>query len=506
MGRNIWVIGNDRQEMIEAQRRINSTGGMRAVCKLSLEAVQRSIEERQLVEKASQEWREAPSLIVVDYGMSQKEDFATVSYIKKQKDLAGVPLFFMTEARTKQLDRECYSWGATVVLHKPFSREGIMRIEQTAWQHDVTKNYEKSLVQQANHLREQEEIVKLNRQLEARNSLLRQVFGQYFSDDMFNEILEHPEGAAIGGKKRELTVMMADLRGFTSISEGLSPEKVTDVLNYFFQSMLPALTEHKGTVIEYLGDSILAVFGAPIASEHQTENAIAAAIKMQNNMERVNEYCTRNGYPLMEMGIAIHRGEAFIGNVGSEQLMRYNVIGSVVNECSRIESFSVGGQILASRDCLSRINAPVEISSQQEIQAKGMQYPITVCEIRSIRGSYNCRIREQRNDVLHLVDRWVLFNMYPIEGKLIQDICVTGRLCRFSYKRAVVQMDEKEEYDLRIGMDVEIFAAGDDGRALFTEIYAKIIEIKDGFLTLRFTHVNRSFRSFAGQIWEKQEE
>ena len=132
MGRNIWVIGNDRQEMIEAQRRINSTGGMRAVCKLSLEAVQRSIEERRLVEKASQEWREAPSLIVVDYGMSQKEDFAAVSYIKKQKDLAGVPLFFMTEARTKQLDRECYSWGATVVLHKPFSREGIMRIEQTA--------------------------------------------------------------------------------------------------------------------------------------------------------------------------------------------------------------------------------------------------------------------------------------------------------------------------------------------------------------------------------------
>lgn len=506
MGRNIWVIGNDRQEMIDAQRRINSTGGMRAVCKLSLESVRRAIGERALAEAAGQEWREMPSLIIVDYNMSQKEDFETVSFIKKQKDLAGIPLFFMTETRTKERDRECYSWGATVVLHKPLSREGIMRIEQTAWQHDVTKNYEKLLVQQANHLREQEEIVKLNRQLEARNSLLRQVFGQYFSDDIFNEILKNPEGAAIGGKKRELTVMMADLRGFTSISEGLSPEKVTDVLNYFFQSMLPPLTEHKGTVIEYLGDSILAVFGAPIASEHQTENAIAAAIKMQNNMEQVNEYCVHNGYPLMEIGIAIHRGEAFIGNVGSEQLMRYNVIGSVVNECSRIESFSVGGQVLASKECLSHINAPVEISDRQEIQAKGLQYPITVCEIRSIRGDYDCHIREQKNDVLYPVDRWVLFNMYPIEEKLIQDVCVTGRLCRFSYKRALVQLDEKEEYDLRVGMDVEIFAAGEDGRALFTEIYAKIIEIREGFLTLRFTHVNRSFRSFANQIWEKQEE
>lgn len=505
MGRNIWVIGNDRHEMIEAQRRINSTGGMRAVCKMSFEAVRRAIEERVQIERSMQDWRQAPSLIIVDYMMSKEEEFHTVSYIRKQKDLAGVPLFFMTETRTKELDRECYSWGATVVLHKPFSKEGILRIEQTAWQHDVTKNYEKLLVQQANHLREQEEIMKLNRQLEARNRLLRQVFGQYFSDDIFNEILENPEGAAIGGKKRELTVMMADLRGFTSISEGLSPEKVTDVLNYFFQSMLPALIEHKGTVIEYLGDSILAVFGAPLVSEEQTENAIAAAIKMQNNMEKVNEYCSRNGYPLMEMGIALHRGEAFIGNVGSEQLMRYNVIGSVVNECSRIESFSVGSQILASQECLAHVRVPVDASAYQEIQAKGLAYPISVCEIRAIQGSYDCRIREQKNDIMYPVDTRVVFNMYPIEGKLIQDICITGRLCRFSHKRALVRPEKGGSYELRVGTDVEIFAAGEDGRALFTEIYAKVTAIEDGFLTLRFTHVNRSFRSFAGQIWENGE-
>ena len=299
--------------------------------------------------------------------------------------------------------------------------------------------------------------------------------------------------------------MMADLRGFTSISEGLSPEKVTDVLNYFFQSMLPALIEHKGTVIEYLGDSILAVFGAPLVSEEQTENAIAAAIKMQNNMEKVNEYCSRNGYPLMEMGIALHRGEAFIGNVGSEQLMRYNVIGSVVNECSRIESFSVGSQILASQECLAHVRVPVDASAYQEIQAKGLAYPISVCEIRAIRGSYDCRIREQKNDIMYPVDTRVVFNMYPIEGKLIQDICIAGRLCRFSHKRALVRPEKGGSYELRVGMDVEIFAAGEDGRALFTEIYAKITAIEDGVLTLRFTHVNRSFRSFAGQIWENGE-
>jgi adenylate cyclase len=502
MGRNIWVIGNDRQEMIEAQRRINSTGGMHAVCKLSLEAVRRSVQECSISGGRMPEWREAPSLIIVDYAMSQNEDFATVSYIKKQKNLAGVPLFFMTETRNKELDRECYSRGATVVLHKPFSQEGILRIEQTAWQHDVTKNYEKLLVQQANHLKEQEEIVKLNKQLEARNRLLHQVFGQYFSDDILNEILEYPEGAAIGGKKRELTVMMADLRGFTSISEGLSPEKVTDVLNFFFKSMLPDLIAHKGTVIEYLGDSILAVFGAPIALETQTENALAAAVKMQNNMAKVNEYCSQNGYPVMEMGIALHRGEAFIGNVGSEQMMRYNVIGSVVNECSRIESFCVGGQILASQECLDHVTVPVRVNSKQEILAKGMAYPMTVCEISGVGGAYDCRITEVGEDILYPVEKWVLFNMYPIEGKLIQDVCVTARLCEFSHKRAVVMLEEPQDYELCLGMDVEIFAAADNGKALFTETYAKIIEKKDSSLTLCFTHVNRSFQSFAGQLWD----
>ena len=91
MGRNIWVIGNDRHEMIEAQRRINSTGGMRAVCKMSFEAVRRAIEERVQIERSMQDWRQAPSLIIVDYMMSKEEEFHTVSYIRKQKDLAGVP-------------------------------------------------------------------------------------------------------------------------------------------------------------------------------------------------------------------------------------------------------------------------------------------------------------------------------------------------------------------------------------------------------------------------------
>ena len=139
MEKIIWVIGDDRLEMIEAQRRINAAGSMRALCLLSFEAVQKAA----LAQEEGERSRiSTPSLIIFDYQMAKKEDFASVLFLRKQQSLGGVPLFFMTEKRSEELDEECYEKGATVVVHKPFSRAGIMRIERTAWQHEATKNYE----------------------------------------------------------------------------------------------------------------------------------------------------------------------------------------------------------------------------------------------------------------------------------------------------------------------------------------------------------------------------
>ena len=136
MEKIIWVIGDDRLEMIEAQRRINAAGSMRALCLLSFEAVQKAA----LAQEEGERSRiSTPSLIIFDYQMAKKEDFASVLFLRKQQSLGGVPLFFMTEKRSEELDEECYEKGATVVVHKPFSRAGIMRIERTAWQHEATK-------------------------------------------------------------------------------------------------------------------------------------------------------------------------------------------------------------------------------------------------------------------------------------------------------------------------------------------------------------------------------
>ena len=145
----IWIIGNDRRDMILAQRKINSTGSMRAFCMLSEAAVYKAVQSQNSGQPGLSSF---PSLIIMDYHMAQKEDFATLSLIKRQEALAGVPFFIMTEERKQEIDEICFAKGAMVVLHKPFSTSGILRIEQVAWQHEVTRNYEKMLQKQAGDL------------------------------------------------------------------------------------------------------------------------------------------------------------------------------------------------------------------------------------------------------------------------------------------------------------------------------------------------------------------
>lgn len=492
MEKIIWVIGNDRAEMIEAQRRINSTGSMRAFCMLSNEAVEKAIATQKQGERSR---ISTPSLIILDYAMAQEDEFRTLTYMKNQQALAGVPLFFMTDDAS--VDEACYARGAMVVVNKPFMASEILRIERTAWQHEVTKNYEKMLQKQAGDLQAAREILRLNEQLKSRNTLLHQILGRYFSDKVVDVVMEHPEGASLGGEKRELTVMMSDLRGFTSLSEELEPEVVTDLLNLYFGKMVEAIMQYHGTVIEFLGDGILAVFGAPLFSETHTEDAIAAAITMQNLMGEVNTYCLKHNYPALEMGIGLHRGEVFIGNVGSEKMMRYNVIGRVVNECSRIESYSVGGQVLISSESLEQVHCPVEIHNRMEITAKGIQKPIAVEEIIGLGGMYQLMIANVDFDVLSPVSEWIVFNLYPIEGKLIQEEPIPARLVQFSYKRAVVELEDFQA-ELKTYSDVEVFAAGREGRAIFKGVYAKVVKRQFDRVVLHFTHVSRSFQSFSG--------
>lgn len=500
MEKVIWVMGSDRQELLEVQRSVNSMGSMRALCLLSIEALERAIQKQN---ELSDVRIGMPSLIVVDYETMVAENFVSLSLLKNQPSLAGVPLFFMVEEKSHEIDEECYGLGAMVVLRKPFSESSILRIERMAWQQEVTKNYEKALQKQANDLQAAREIACLNRQLEARNELLYQVFGRYFSDEVLEVILEDPEEVAIGGEKRKLTVMMADLRGFTALSEELEPEEVTDFLNFYFGKMVEVIAQHRGTVIELLGDAVLAVFGALQETTDSSMDAVAAAIEMQNKMAEVNQYGVEHGYPQLEMGIGIHYGEAFIGNVGSEKMMRYNVIGRVVNECSRIEGCSVGGQVLVSQKTLDCLTCSVTMGQRNEIMAKGIQKPIHFYEVTGIDGEYACQIQNDKFQQMQLVEESIIIKLCRIEGKQRDGQQIVAWLSLVSPKRArITLLDECVE----IYSDVEVQAAYRDGQSIFSGVYAKVIEKKGNEVLLHFTHTNQEFRDYTNRVLVRGEE
>lgn len=484
MKKDVWVLCSSREDMIEAQRRINEGGGLKAICLFRADAVENAV-QRALENNA------IPSLLLVDYESGCKEEFASLNILLSQPAFVGIPLYFMASVKEKETDEKCYELGATVVLHKPFSDTSVTRIERAALQHQMTKNYEKIVQKQTMELAAAKEIKRLNEQLASRNELLHQILGKYFSDEVVDVILENPAGAAIGGEKRTVAVMMADLRGFTALSERLSAETVVAILNHYLEEMTEVILKYRGTIIEFIGDAILAVFGAPLVAEHATDDAIAAAIEMQNRMDGVNRYNTENGYPEIEVGIGIHAGEAFIGNIGSEQFMRYNVIGQVVNLCSRIQTYSVGGQILVSEQTKQYLHGKLEIHKDIEISMKGIHKQVTIYDIKAISGVHEACLTEKKAEHAIQLSEPMAAILYLMQGKSVIKTSVEGEIVAISQHKITVACCSECMKEFSLYQDMEIVTKEENA-------YAKIMNIEEGILELHFTFLSEHFMNVCG--------
>jgi len=192
------------------------------------------------------------------------------------------------------------------------------------------------------------ELQHLAEQVELRNRFIRQTFGRYLTDEVVATLLETPEGTQMGGEKRKVTMMMTDLRGFTTLSERLQPERVVALLNRHLAAMVDIIKAYDGTIDEFIGDAIFVLFGAPVWREDDAERAVACAVAMQLAMAEVNAHNRQDDMPEVEMGIGIHTGQVVVGNIGSPERMKYGVVGSHVNVAARIQSCTTGGQILVS--------------------------------------------------------------------------------------------------------------------------------------------------------------
>ena len=500
MEKAIWVLEKDRANLLDMQRKINAFGGIRATC-ISSEAMLQKAIDKYLNQGDS---LSTPSLILVDDRMiNETPDMLEI--FKTNPKLAGVPLFFLVEQGEDVNKDEYYLQGAMAVLEKPISQKMLFRIQQAAGQYEMTKSYERIFQKQVSELAAAKEIQRLNVQLESRNKFLHRVFGRYFSDELLEVIMEKEEGEFIGGNRVPMAVLMADLRGFSSKSEAMTMSELMDLLNYFFGTMAEIITKYNGTIIELMGDGILAVFGALIKNNKYAEAAIASAISMENAMEEINEFCRQKNIPEVELGIGIHCGTAFVGNVGSERMMRYNVIGRVVNECSRIEGCSIGGQVFISEQTLQQLTCNATIKSTASVTAKGIKTPLQIYEIEGLDGTYECKLKEKQEEPLYPLSEEVIFEFFPIQNKVISERKIVGKVKEINIQYGVLEVVEEDLEDVIKMPEISVFMDGEirtreEAVPKLSGVYGKIIKVEGNQILVRVTHLNKDFKSFVEGI------
>ncbi len=252
-------------------------------------------------------------------------------------------------------------------------------------------------------------------------ALLKKMFGRYLSAEVMNSLIEDPSSLELGGEKRNVTLMMTDLRGFTALCERMKPEEVVQMLNGYFDVMMQVIDNYNGTVNEIIGDALLVIFGAPQEMPDRNERAVACAIHMQNAMMTVNQKNRSKGLPELEMGIGLNETEVIVGNVGSSKRSKYAVVGSGVNLTSRIESYTVGGQILVSESLYEGLGDKLRIDSQRDVFPKGSETPLRIYEVGGISGDYHTVLEahepEQSNLSTPIPIRYHFLEGKDTEGK-----------------------------------------------------------------------------------------
>jgi len=318
-----------------------------------------------------------------------------------------------------------------------------------------------------------DEIEALVVDLELRNGFIREVFGRYITDDVVNTLLASPAGLQLGGENRKITILISDVRGFSSLCERLAPEQVVKILNIYLGGMAEVIERYRGSINEFIGDAILAVFGAPIAAEDNAERAVACALGMQLAMDEVNRTLRAQDLPALEMGIGVHTGEVVVGNIGSQKRAKYGVVGSHVNLTSRIETYTVGGQVLISETTAAELGDRLRTRRSFQVQPKGARQALTIYDVIGITGTHELTLPEVQA-VRRTLATGAAARFTVLEGK-----DASGE----AHPATLVSLDDRGEAELRgtpvpallanikFGLDV-ISSAGGVGE----HAYAKVLD------------------------------
>lgn len=337
--------------------------------------------------------------------------------------------------------------------------------------------------------------------LTERTHFLESTFGRYLDQTVVKELLAHPDALKLGGERRDLSILFADLRGFSALAERHAPERIVSTLNEYLSAMIHVILEHGGMVNEILGDGILAIFGAPLPQADHARRAVACAVAMQWAMSSVNSRNASNGLPRLEMGIGVNTGEAIVGNIGSSRRAKYGVVGCHVNLSARVESTAVGGQVVISEYTLAACGADfVRVTAPVELIAKGFEEKVTIYDVTGVGEPYSLDMPSTELELNELAAPLpICFG--PAMGVAFDEAVRRGSVSSLGLEGARVCCDEDAAV---LGGNVKLSFLKPNGEVAFANVYGKVRRTSAAAtaaeFTLRFVALSADVESFIRQV------
>ncbi len=321
---------------------------------------------------------------------------------------------------------------------------------------------------------------------------VRQTFGRYLTEQVVQQLLDSPDGLKLGGKREFVTIMMTDLRGFTSMCGSMEPEGVVKLLNHYLEAMTRIIARYGGTIDEFIGDAILVVFGAPLPLQNTEARAVACAIEMLNAMPEINTWNVEQKLPTVDMGIGVHSGEVVLGNIGSELRAKYGIVGATINLTSRVESFTVGGQVLISEATRSRCGELLELGASQVVSPKGVKGTLTIHEALGVKAPFRVALQSAAEELLP-PRAPIELRFGLVKNKQVAELSHVARVEALSALGLELHVDEElatlSDLQLRV-VDGEALRPGD--------LYGKVLKanVRPNVVYLRLTSVPPELKAF----------
>ena len=406
-----------------------------------------------------------PDLILLDVMMPGMSGYQVCQQIRQDWSISELPIMMLTAKNQVNNLVTGLEVGANDYLSKPFNKEELFARIKT---HIAIK------------------------QLRSEKAHIRKAFGRYVADEVADSLLATPEGLKLGGDRKQITILTSDLRGFTATSERLSSQEVVKILNFYFERMADVITQYRGTIIEFMGDGILVLFGAPIAREDDAIRAVACGIAMQLALQEVNQQMQAWNLPPLEMGIGINTGEVVVGNIGSEKRTKYGAVGSHVNLTYRIESYTTGGQIFIAHSTYEFVQSIVTIEEKKQVQPKGVREPISIYNIRGIGDRYNLFLAKLDTQWLTL-KKTIQVRYTILEGKHLGKKIFYGSIVELSATGAKIYAYQRREHTLPADLSnikLNILEQKTPSKDRDLDIYAKVsAQTENSSFYIHFTAV-----------------